>query len=124
MKDFSKKYLIYSIITFVILVISVIYLIPEDVKTGVLLNFLFFFVITYPIALVVLYFTQKTPQQAPSIIMASTFLKIVISCIYFFFVFKQFSDYLYYFAGSFFIGYIIFTTFEVLFIVRKLNKKQ
>lgn len=123
-KDFSVAYLLFSFVIAIITAISVFTFIPQGLKTGVVSNAAFFFFVTYLFGILLIVFLEKARQQATGLILSLVFLKMIVAVVYFLLVFKRYDEMLIYFTFSFFISYLIFTTFEVAFIVRKLNKKQ
>jgi len=123
-KKYNLQYLLFTIVVLIAVVLPLYLLLYHAHKNIILLNSIFFAIITYPIGLITQHFAVKSPGQTPTIIIGMTFLKMIVSVVFFLLIYKHFSEFLYFFTASFFVSYLIFTTFEVTFIVRFLNKKQ
>ncbi len=114
---FLKKYLIFSVIIFAIAFFPVIKSFDNSLATGMLYNFMVFFVLVLTSTLIMLKYATKDPSKFQTLILLSVFAKMVIAVVYFYFVFNSYETDLIAFTISFFLSYLIFTLFEVVFLV-------
>lgn len=122
-KNFLKNYVIFCLIILVVGGTLTTLLADPEVQMGVLGNFLIFFVLTLLSTVLLINVLSKNSDNFQLFTLASIFVKMIFAVIYFYFVFRTFKNNLLIFVGSFFLSYLLFTIFEVSFLVRFLLKK-
>ena len=120
---FLKRFSIFSLIAGILLSIPVVSFLEPKLQLGVLGNYLIFFVLVLVSGLILLYVLMKDSGNFQTYTLAAMFIKMLIAIVYFYFVFETFKNDLLIFVGSFFLSYLLFTIFEVSFLVRFLRKK-
>lgn len=123
-KAFIKSYFIFSLIVFLVSLPIIYILLPETIRMGAIINVIFFFILTFIMGMILIISLEKNAQQAYITVLSTVFVKMIVAVVFFLMVFRQFKTHLILFAFSYFVSYLIFTTFEVAFIVRNLNKMQ
>lgn len=124
---FFRNYLIFGMIVFLISLFPVYKFCIPNIRHGVLLNFLLFFILVLISTMIVYRSIKKNVLNIFNYILISIIVKMLFASIYFGLTFKYFRNSrieLYFFVISFFMYYLIFSIFEVLFLVRYLNKNQ
>lgn len=121
--SFIKKYIIFSLIIGVLGAIPVISFLETKLQLGILINFLVFFILVLTSTIILLQVLNKNSENFQMYTLASIFAKMLIAVVYFYFIFGSFKNNLLIFVGSFFLSYLLFTIFEVTFLVRFLRKK-
>ncbi|MEA3495842.1 MAG: hypothetical protein U9R42_07380 [Bacteroidota bacterium] len=119
---FLKKYLIFSVIIFAIAFFPVVKSFDNSLAIGMLYNCIVFFVLVLTSTLIMLKYATKDPSKFQTLILLSVFAKMIIAVVYFYFVFNSYENDLIAFTMSFFLSYLIFTLFEVVFLVSYLRK--
>ena len=121
--SFIKKYIIFSLIVGILGTIPVISFLDPKLQLGVLVNFLVFFILVLTSTIILLTVLNKNSENFQMYTLAAIFAKMLIAVVYFYFIFGSFKNNLLIFVGSFFLSYLLFTIFEVTFLVRFLRKK-
>jgi len=122
-KDFIKKYLVFTVIALIVTGIPVYFFIDKHLQVGFLGNFLLFFILVLVSGIILIRSLSKDSSNFQTYTLAAIFIKMILAVIYFYFVFASFKEDLILFVGSFFFSYLLFTIFEVSFLVRYLRKK-
>ena len=122
-KEFLVKYLIFTLVCGILIAIPVLLILDLHQQYGILSNFILFFILVLASGIILLRALSKNSEHFQTYTLAAIFIKMIIAVIYFYFVFDSFKSELILFVGSFFFSYLLFTIFEVSFLVRYLRKK-
>jgi phosphatidylserine synthase len=126
---FSKKYMTFSIIVFAAVAILSFTIFKEDARTNIFANFLLFFILVYFSGIMLSKSTTVNNAKFFRNLTLSMLMKMLIGVAYFLLVIsfiEVFKSNLVIFISSFFLAYLVFTIFEVIFLVgrfKELSKK-
>ncbi len=123
-RKFFISFLIFSLIMAVLVWLIIRVFSLTNMAPGFWANYALFFSLTLLSTLLLLAFVSVNARRFQTMVLLSVFIKLVIAAIYFSMVYKNFSSDLLIFVSSFFISYLLFTIFEVSFLVRLLKKNE
>jgi ABC-type uncharacterized transport system permease subunit len=121
--DFLKKYLLFSVLVALVVILPSVFLVDNHLVWGISLNLLVFFVLVFVSSIILLNAVNKNSQNFQTYTLGAIFAKMILAVVYFYFIFGLYKNNLLIFVGSFFLSYLLFTIFEVSFLVRFLRKK-
>ena len=121
-KQFVKQYLLFSLLIIVLAAFPVIRFLDTLLILGFLYNFFIFFVLVFISMIIILKSLMKNLTNFYIFFLGGIAVKMIIALVYFYFIFDIYKDYLILFVGSFFISYLIFTIFEIIFLVKSVKK--
>jgi hypothetical protein len=124
MQDFFKKYFIFALILFALGIFPVLKFLSPKSQIGVFLNFLVFGALVFISTVVLLGSISKNNTNFSTLLISSMVLKMIIAVVYFLFTYSFFLNQKLIFIGSFFLAYLLFTGFEIVFLVNHINKSQ
>jgi hypothetical protein len=122
--DFFKKYFLFALLLFAVGIYPVLHFLSPKSQIGVFLNFLVFGALVFISTVVLIGSIGKNNTNFNTLLISSMVLKMIIAVVYFFFTYNLFMNQLLIFVGSFFLAYILFTTFEIVFLVGHIKKTQ
>jgi hypothetical protein len=124
MTVFLRKYSIFAIITALVTLIPFYIISAKGLFPGILLNFfLFFSLVLLSVMIIIRSFKNKRKLFFPYFAYTIA-MKMIVGLIYFILIFRHYDKNLTIFVFSFFLYYLIFSIFEVSFIVRQLKGQQ
>jgi len=123
LKSFFVKYSIFTIILILIFTFPFLNYLDAHLQKAVLMNFILFFLLGFFSTFLLLKSVNKQAENFQKNFLLILTGKILIAVVYFIIVYKPYLENLIIFAGSFFLAYILFTIFEISFIVVILRKK-
>jgi len=121
---FIRKYILFAGIIFLISLFPVWKFCHTNLQIGIMFNYLIFFVLVFISTLMVYRSIRNKEKNIFNGLLIAMAVKMLLAIIYFWIVFPFYSSDLLIFTFSFFIYYLVFSIFEVSFLVGYLNKNQ
>jgi len=123
-KLFIGRYLLFSFVVALLSAIAIYFIAIPVLIPGLAGNFILFFLLSLASSIMLLRYIGKDAGRFQLMLLLAMFLKLVVAIVYFTLVYKFYSDNLLIFIVSFFLTYVLFTIFEVSFLVRLLRRND